>query len=80
MTTRRLLTGHFWGDALERMIRAAASSALATIGTGAVGILDVAWPAVGSIAAGAAAASLLASIVAGTTTDPETAGFTTHAP
>ncbi|MGW6502983.1 holin [Nonomuraea angiospora] len=77
--TRRLLTGQFWGDAIERMVRASASSALATIGTGTIGILDIAWPAVGSIAAGAAAVSLLMSIVAGTTGDPATAGFTTAA-
>ncbi|WP_223166701.1 holin [Nonomuraea sp. SYSU D8015] len=37
----------------------------------------MAWPAVGSIAAGAAVVSLLMSIVAGTSGDPVTAGFTT---
>jgi hypothetical protein len=73
---RRLLTTEFWGDAIERMVRAGASSALATIGTGTIGILDIAWPAVGSIAAGAAVVSLLMSIVAGSTGDPATAGFT----
>ncbi|MEV4059742.1 holin [Nonomuraea dietziae] len=74
---RRLLTGAFWADSAERMIRAGASAALATIGTGTIGIVDIAWPAVGSISAGAAAVSLLLSIVAGTTGDPATAGFTT---
>lgn len=76
MTRRRLLTGLFWLDAVERMIRAAASSALATIGTGAIGIFDVAWSGVASIAGLAAAVSLLTSIVAGTTGDPTTAAFT----
>ncbi|WP_442942168.1 holin [Nonomuraea sp. NBC_00507] len=40
-------------------------------------MLDIAWPAVGSIAAGAAVVSLLMSIVACTSGDPATAGFTT---
>ncbi|MEV0382898.1 holin [Nonomuraea sp. NPDC050643] len=77
MGNRRLLTGAFWGDAAERMIRAAAASALGMLGADQVGILDVAWSGIGSVAAMAAVASLLASIVAGTTTDPETAGFST---
>lgn len=75
--TRRLLTGLFWLDAVERMVRAAASSALATIGTGALGIFDVAWSGVASIAGLAAAVSLLTSIVAGSKGDPVTAGFAT---
>lgn len=74
---RRLLTGLFWLDAAERMVRAAASSALATIGTGALGIFDVAWSGVASIAGLAAVVSLLTSIVAGTNGDPTTAGFAT---
>ncbi|UBU11590.1 holin [Nonomuraea gerenzanensis] len=74
---RRMLTGLFWLDAVERMVRAAASSALATIGTGALGIFDVAWSGVASIAGLAAVVSLLTSIVAGTGGDPATAGFTT---
>ncbi len=77
MSPRRLLTGLFWVDAGERMVGAAASSALATIGTGAIGLFDVAWLAVGSMAGMAAVLTLLASIVAGTTGDPTTAGFTT---
>lgn len=74
---QRLLTGLFWLDAAERMVRAAASSALATIGTGALGIFDVAWGGVAAVAGLAAAVSLLTSIVAGTSGDPVTAGFTT---
>lgn len=75
--TRRLFTGLFWLDAAERMIGAGASSSLAAIGTGAIGILDVAWGGVASIAGLAAVVSLLVSIVAGATGDPATAGFTT---
>ncbi|WP_157251024.1 holin [Nonomuraea typhae] len=77
MSQRRLLTGLFWMDAAERMIRAAASSALATIGADMVGILAVPWSAVASVAGLAAVVSLLTSIVAGTGGDPATAGFTT---
>ncbi|MFD9944548.1 holin [Nonomuraea sp. NPDC059023] len=76
---RKLLNAKFWGDATERMIGAAGTAALGVIGTGAVGILDIAWPTVGSIAGGAALVSLIMSVVAGTTTDPATAGFVTHA-
>lgn len=76
--TRRLLTSMFWGDAIERSIRAAGAAALGAIGTDQViGIVDIAWPAVGSIAAGGAVVSLILSIVAGATSDPGTAGFTT---
>ncbi|MEU4550383.1 holin [Nonomuraea dietziae] len=74
---RRLLTGLFWMDAGERMVRASASSALATIGADQIGILDVAWSGVASLAGLAAVVSLLTSVVAGTTGDPTTAGFTT---
>lgn len=74
---RRIWTGLFWVDATERAIGTAASGALATIGTGAIGILDVAWPTVGSVAGLAAVVSLLVSLVAGTTGDSTTAGFTT---
>jgi hypothetical protein len=78
MSQRKLLNGQFWGDAAERMLRAAGSAALGVIGTGAVGVVDIAWPTVGSIAAGAAAVSLIMSIVAGAGGDPSTAGFATH--
>ncbi|WP_157251139.1 holin [Nonomuraea typhae] len=78
MSQRRLLTGTYWLDTGERMLRAATAAALGLIGTGTVGIVDIAWPAVGSIAAGAAVVSLLMSIVAGAGGDPATAGFTTR--
>lgn len=77
MGNRRLLTGTFWGDAAERMIRAAAASALGLVGAEQVGLLDAAWGTVGSVSGMAAVVSLLASIVAGTGGDPQTAGFTT---
>ncbi|MFI9558888.1 holin [Nonomuraea endophytica] len=74
---RKLLNGTYWADTAERMIRAGTSAALGAIGTGAIGIVDIAWPTVGSIAAGAALVSLLMSIAAGAGGDPQTAGFTT---
>ncbi|MEV7006858.1 holin [Streptosporangium sp. NPDC051022] len=75
--TRRLLTGLFWMDTGERMIRAAAASALGTLGADQLGLLDVTWGPVASVAGMAAVVSLLASVVAGTTGDPTTAGFST---
>ncbi|MGI5285235.1 holin [Nonomuraea polychroma] len=75
--TRRLLTGQYWLDTGERMIRAGAAAALGAIGGDTIGLFDVAWTTVGNIAAGAAVVSLLMSIVAGTSGDPVTAGFTT---
>lgn len=77
-TTRRLMTGAFWGDAIERAIRAGAASALAILGAEQIGLLDADWAATGSMAGMAAVVSLLASVAAGATTNPETAGFTTH--
>ncbi|MFI9552662.1 holin [Nonomuraea endophytica] len=77
MSQRRLLTGLFWMDTSERMVRAAASSALATITADMVGILDVPWGTIASVAGLASVVSLLVSIVAGTGGDPATAGFTT---
>lgn len=77
--TRRLLTGAYWADTAERMTRAAASSALATLGADQIGLLDAPWGAVASVAGMAAVVSLLTSVVAGTTGDPTTAGFSTGA-
>jgi hypothetical protein len=77
VTSRRLLNGAFWGDAIERCISAGAASALATLGAGQLGLLDADWGTTGSLAGMAAILSLLKSLVAGTAGDPETAGFTT---
>jgi hypothetical protein len=76
-TSRRLLNGAFWGDAIERAISAGAASALATFGAEGLGLLDADWGLAGSLAGMAAALSILKSIVAGTAGDAETAGFTT---
>lgn len=76
---RKWATGAFWSDAFERAVRTAAQVAVTAIGVDATGIFSIDWPAVGSLAAGAAALSLLMSLAAGGTGDPATAGFTTHA-
>ncbi|MEU1731380.1 holin [Streptosporangium sp. NPDC020145] len=77
MMARRLLTTAYWADTIERMVRAASSSALATLGVGQLGLLDVDWAAVASVAGMAAVVSMLTSVAAGSTGDPQTAGFTT---
>ncbi|GAA4924640.1 hypothetical protein HD597_011322 [Nonomuraea thailandensis] len=73
---RRIWTGVFWVDAGERLIGAGAGSALALLSADGLGLLDVKWETVGSVAGLAALLSLLKSLVAGTTGDPGTAGFT----
>lgn len=52
----------FWLGAFERAIRTVAQAALAVLGTGAIGILDVDWMSVASIALLAGLASILTSI------------------
>lgn len=48
--------------AAVRAVRTAAQTALATLGTGAVNIIDADWQAVAALAGGAAVVSLLTSI------------------
>lgn len=48
--------------ALVRAARTAAQTALATLGTGAVNIIDADWQAVAALAGGAAVVSLLTSV------------------
>jgi hypothetical protein len=64
-------------DAVERAVRTAAQAALGIVGAGQLGVLDVDWPAVGSVAGLAAVVSLLTSVAAGRAGDPQTAGFVT---
>lgn len=67
----------FWSDTFERAVRTAAQAALGIVGAGQLGLLDVEWPTVGSVAGLAAVVSLLTSLAAGGSGDPSTAGFTT---
>lgn len=53
----------FWDYAAERAAKTLAQTALATIGVGAVGILEVDWVNVGSVSALAGIMSLLTSVL-----------------
>lgn len=57
-----MTTGAFWAAALERAVKTAAQTAVALIGTGAVGITSLDWVQIGSIAATAAVVSILTSL------------------
>lgn len=64
-----MFTLAFWKDAIERAVKTAAQTAVALIGTGMVGILDVDWVQVASVSAVAALLSVLTSIGSGTVGD-----------
>lgn len=53
----------YWDYAGERAIKTVAQVAIATIGVGAAGILEVDWLNVGSVAALAGVMSLLTSVL-----------------
>jgi len=57
-----IFTKTFWAYAGERAVKTVAQAALAAIGTGAVGILQVDWQGVVSIALMAGLVSVLTSI------------------
>lgn len=52
----------FWQDAAERAVKTVAQTAVALLGTGAIGLLDVDWVQVVSVSALAGVVSLLTSI------------------
>lgn len=64
-----LLDKHFWMDALERMVKTVCEVALALIGTGMVGIMDVDWLNLLSACAMAALVSVLTSVASSIKTD-----------
>lgn len=64
-----LLDKHFWMDAFERMVKTVCEVALALIGTGMVGIMDVDWLNLLSVCAMAALVSVLTSIASSIKTD-----------
>ena len=53
----------YWDYAAERAAKTLAQTALATIGVGAVGVLEVDWVNVGSVSALAGIMSLLTSVL-----------------
>ena len=53
----------YWNFSAERAVKTVAQVAIATIGVGAVGILDVEWGQVVSVAALAGVMSLLTSVL-----------------
>lgn len=53
----------YFDYATERAVKTVAQTALATIGVGAVGILDVDWANIASVAALAGVMSLLTSVL-----------------
>lgn len=63
----------FWRDALERAIKTGLQAALAMLGTGVTGIIDVDWQNVASVSAVAAVVSLLTSIASNPVGDRGTA-------
>ena len=64
-----LLDKHFWMDAVERMVKTVCEVALALIGTGMVGIMDVDWLNLLSVCVMAALVSVLTSIASSIKTD-----------
>jgi len=57
-----IMTVAFWKMAGERAIKTVAQSALAFIGSGTVGLFDLNWPNLLSVALGAGLLSILTSI------------------
>ena len=61
-----LTTREFWASSVERAIKTAAQTAVALIGTEAVGVFNLDWTQIGSIVATATILSLLTSIAGDT--------------
>lgn len=68
-TSWALASADFWKDALERAVKTGAQVAVATIGTGAVGILQVDWLNLLSVTLMAMILSVLTSIASSGKTD-----------
>lgn len=61
-----LTTREFWASSVERAIKTAAQTAVALIGTEAVGVFNLDWTQIGSVVATATILSLLTSIAGDT--------------
>lgn len=66
----------WWKATAERVISSVAGGALAALGSGAVGALEVDWYGVASMAAGAGIVSLLKALVAAKTGPTQGPGLT----
>ena len=65
------MTKQWWRAAGIRAIKTAAQTAVALIGTGAVGFTDLDWPRIASVAGVAAVLSLLTSVAGLPEVQPE---------
>lgn len=61
-----LTTREFWASSVERAVKTAAQTAVALIGTEAVGLFSLDWAQIGSVVATATILSLLTSIAGDT--------------
>lgn len=64
-----LINCAFWKAAIERTFKTFAQAILALIGTGAVGLTDLDWRQLPSVAATAAVVSILTSVASGAASD-----------
>lgn len=80
MTTRPLLTGTFWLDALERAIKTAAQVLLGTLGASQVALNELDWQLILWSVIGATVLSVLTSIVSSGIGEPGTASVLNPAP
>lgn len=78
MVARKWMTAAFWLDTAERTARTGLQSGAAVLAANATGLVDVDWPAIGSISGLAALGAFLTSLIAGLGGDPATAGFGTR--
>lgn len=62
MRRPEMTTAQFWASAAERAVKTAAQVAAALIGTGTVGVTELDWAQIGSVAATAAVVSVLTSL------------------
>ena len=62
MKRPEMTTATFWAGTVERAVKTMAQVAAALIGTGAVGITELDWAQIGSVAATAAVVSVLTSL------------------
>lgn len=71
----KFITTKFWADAAERAVSTAAQAAVATLGAGVFGIVDVDWTNVASISGFAAVLSILKALAASGKGDPNSASL-----